>query len=31
MKMHDLLLEGLDLVFKKRGLLSIEELKKKQG
>ena len=30
-KMHDLLLEGLDLVFKKRGLLSIEELKKKQG
>jgi hypothetical protein len=29
-KMHDLLLEGLDLVFKKRGLPSIEELKKKQ-
>jgi hypothetical protein len=30
-KMHDLLLEGLDLVFKKRGLPSIEELKKRQG
>ena len=29
-KMHDLLMEGLDLVFKKRGLPSIEELKKKQ-
>jgi hypothetical protein len=29
-KMHDLLLEGLDLVFKKRGLPSIEELKNKQ-
>jgi hypothetical protein len=28
-KMHDLLLEGLDLVFKRRGLPSIEELKKK--
>ena len=28
-KMHDLLLEGLDLVFKERGLPSIEELKKK--
>ena len=30
-KMHDLLLEGLDLVFKKRGLPSIEEMKNKQG
>ncbi len=27
-KMHDLLMEGLDLVFQKRGLPSIEELKK---
>ncbi len=25
-KMHDLLMEGLDLVFKQRGLRSIEEL-----
>jgi hypothetical protein len=28
-KMHDYLLEGLDLVFRKRGLPGIEELKKK--
>jgi hypothetical protein len=27
-KMHDYLLEGLDLVFRKRGLPGIEELKK---
>ena len=26
LKMHDYLIEGLDLVFTKRGLLSIEEL-----
>jgi hypothetical protein len=28
-KMHDYLLEGLDLVFRKRGLPGIEELKRK--
>jgi hypothetical protein len=28
-KMHDYLLEGLDLVFRKRGLPGVEELKKK--
>lgn len=28
-KMHDYLLEGLDLVFKDRGLPSIQELKRK--
>ena len=28
-KMHDYLLEGLDLVFRKRGLAGVEELKKK--
>lgn len=28
-KMHDYLLEGLDLVFKSRGLKSLEELTKK--
>ncbi len=29
-KMHDLLMEGLDLVFKQRGLRSIEDLTGKQ-
>jgi hypothetical protein len=29
-KMHDLLMEGLDLVFKQRGLRSIEDLTRKQ-
>ena len=28
-KMHDYLLEGLDLVFRKRGLPGVEELKRK--
>jgi hypothetical protein len=28
-KMHDYILEGLDLVFRKRGLPGIEELKRK--
>ena len=27
--MHDYLLEGLDLVFRKRGLPGVEELKRK--
>ena len=27
-KMHDYIMEGLDLVFQKRGLLSIDELKR---
>ena len=30
-KMHDLLMEGLDMVFKQRGLRSIEDLTGKQG
>ncbi len=30
-KMHDYLMEGLDLVFQKRGLPSISELTGKQG
>jgi hypothetical protein len=29
-KMHDLLMEGLDLVFKQRGLRSIEDLTSRQ-
>ena len=29
-KMHDLLMEGLDMVFKQRGLRSIEDLTGKQ-
>jgi Antitoxin-like ribbon-helix-helix len=30
-KMHDLLMEGLDRVFKQRGLRSIEDLTSRQG
>jgi hypothetical protein len=30
-KMHDYLLEGLDLVFRKRGLPGVEELKRKNS
>jgi hypothetical protein len=30
-KMHDLLMEGLDLVFKQRGLRSIEDLRGRQA
>lgn len=30
-KMHDYLIEGLDLVFRKRGLPGVDELKGKEG